>query len=64
MNLFDHNRRLADLEVALESLARALVQAGHAPIVEDAIRRARAEGVKGADDLLMGARRAAAYRRA
>jgi hypothetical protein len=64
MNLFDHHRRLADLEIALAGLARALVEAGHAPIVEDAIRKARAEGAKGADELLRGVLNAAAYRRA
>lgn len=63
MNGYDQNLRLLDLEVALTALTRALA-AGHAPVLEQAIRIARLEGAKGAEDLLRGERSNAAYRRA
>ena len=60
----DQKRRLLDLEVALTGLARALTEGGFAPVVEHAIRKTRVEGVKGAEELLRGARVKAVYRRA
>ena len=63
MSAYDQKRRLLDLEVAIVSLARSLSEAGFAPIVEQAIRTTRSEGVEGAEDLVRGKRVAAAYRR-
>ena len=62
-NLHDHGRRLVDLEVALTGLVRAFSEAGYADVVDHAVRKARVEGVRGAEDLLQGARVNAAYRR-
>lgn len=59
----DHHRRLFDLEVALTTLSRALVEAGHFGVVEEAARRARVDGARGAEELLLGDRVSAAYRR-
>jgi hypothetical protein len=60
----DQNRRLADLEIAITSLARALANEGYAPIIEQAVRSAISEGGDGAVELLRGHRLGVAYRRA
>ena len=63
MTSHDHRLRLFDLEVALTSLSRALVETGHFGVVEEAARKARVEGFRGAEELLQGDRVNAAYRR-
>lgn len=64
MSLFDHERRLHDLEVALRALADAL---GPEPDRQTRLRelgeRLRSRGEGGAADLLVGEPAAAAYRR-
>ena len=62
-NLYDHARRLYDLEVALEAMARTLTGDGQLPLVQEAARKARAAGVRGAAELLEGQRTLAPYRR-
>lgn len=64
MNLHDQHLRLLDLEIALIALARGLANVGGAEVLQQAIRKVRVEGAKGAEDLLRGDRASAAYRRA
>lgn len=63
MSTYDHHLRLVDLEVAMTSLVWALGQAGHSDVVNDATRKARVDGVRGAEELLQGDRTKAGYRR-
>lgn len=63
MNLYDHDRRLQDLERALTGLVRALAQGGHASVLAHAVSAARRDGVQGVESLLRGQPAEAAYRR-
>ncbi|MCC7265954.1 MAG: hypothetical protein IT546_01300 [Caulobacteraceae bacterium] len=63
MSAHDLRRRLFDLEVALTSLSQALAESGRLDVIEEAARKARVEGVPGAEELLRGERVNAAYRR-
>ncbi len=62
-NLYDHSRRLVDLEVALTGLVRALSEAGHAGVGEHAIRKAYPMAPAELRNLLQGDRVNAADRR-
>ncbi|CAN7289861.1 hypothetical protein LJR164_001455 [Phenylobacterium sp. LjRoot164] len=64
MTLFDHQKRLDDLEAALCALVETTASrpAGREQ-VDETIRRLRARGATGAADLLAGDRVEAAYRR-
>jgi hypothetical protein len=63
VSFHDHDRRLYDLELALCCLMRSMAEAGQLPIVREAARKARADGARGAAELLDGRRAAAGYRR-
>ena len=64
LSLWDHHRRLEDLELAFESL-RGLISAqpDHAPGLRLAVQKLNAQGAKGAAQLLVGDRVSAPYRR-
>ena len=63
-SLWDHGRRLEDLELALEAL-RGLMPAGpdNHLALRTAVQKLNARGAKGAAQLLAGDRAAAPYRR-
>lgn len=63
-SLWDHHRRLEDLELAFEAL-RSLMAAepGKQVAIRNAVRNLKARGAKGAADLLTDDRTFAPYRR-
>lgn len=65
ISLYDHERRIEDLEVALEALRRLVAELGEpqATAVAEAARRLRVNGRSGAAALLEGAATTAAYRK-
>lgn len=65
VSLYDHERRIQDLEAAVEALRRLFVDGGAqstAALVECA-RKLRVNGRPGAAAILEGAPRSAAYQR-
>ncbi len=63
-SMWDHHRRLEDLELAFEALRGVLsLQPSNQPTLRIAASQLRARGAKGAADLLVGDRVAAPYRR-
>jgi hypothetical protein len=63
-SLWDHQLRLHDLEVAIEALRGVLsAEPRSHSALREAAQTLRSRGHKGAADLLMGERAAAAYRR-
>jgi hypothetical protein len=65
ISLYDHERRIQDLELALEALRRLLLESGEPRkrAVSEAARKLRVNGRSGAAALLEGAALAAAYRK-
>ena len=65
ISLYDHERRIEDLEVALEALRRLVVEGGEprTGAVAEAARKLRVDGRRGAAALLEGAAVTAAYRK-
>ncbi len=64
LSLWDHHRRLEDLELGFESL-RGLIsaQGDQGPGLRQAVQKLDAQGAKGAAQLLVGDRASAPYRR-
>lgn len=63
-SLWDHQLRLHDLELAIGALRSVLSAEPHSQAaLRDAAQTLRSRGHKGAAELLMGERAAAAYRR-
>jgi hypothetical protein len=63
-SLWDHHRRLEDLELAFEALRRVVfVNPGHELALQSAVHTLKARGAKGAAELLVGDRASAPYRR-
>ncbi len=65
VSLYDHERRIDDLEMAVEALARALQASGDSQnfALQDAIRKLMVSGGRGGAGLLTGTRMIAPYRR-
>jgi hypothetical protein len=63
LSLHDHERRLRDLETAMDRLLQSLAETGQLPALREAARRARVHGARGAAELLERRPAAAAYRR-
>lgn len=65
ISLYDHERRIEDLEIALEALRRLVVESGESERagVAEAARKLRVNGRRGAAALLEGAALTAAYRK-
>lgn len=63
-NLWDHHRRLEDLELVFEALrAQVFGAPGDELALRSAVQRLNARGAKGAAQLLAGDRASAPYRR-
>jgi hypothetical protein len=63
-SLWDHQLRLHDLELAIGALRSVLCAEPHShSALRDVAQTLRSRGHKGAAELLMGERAAAAYRR-
>jgi hypothetical protein len=64
ISLYDHHRRIEDLEAALDALRRLIVDsAPQKAAVTEAARKLRVSGRSGAAALLEGAALPAAYRK-
>jgi len=64
ISLYDHERRIQDLEVALDALRRLVAESEpQKAAMAEAARKLRVDGRGGAAALLKGAAVAAAYRK-